>query len=296
MADIDLRQRARAAIQELASVHNLPGNLTILSERWNTLALLGESGVIAKAATLAHLSRIDPIHWFKQEVRVSAELAARGAPVQIPWNARESCQVVDGLPITLWEKIDGDTAGSSEAEMVDSLAILHRLGEGIVLDQPWFATITVEIPGTLAMLADREVLDANRLAVLSDHLERLLEMIDRANLPGGLIHGDAQRKNSMRTSTGTVWIDLEETCRGPYAWDLACLTMNPIFDSKRVLDRYAHVSGTNRVDIRHLNALKQLRELEGLVWMLAIQNEREPEFRQQIQEQLSQVLTDATVG
>lgn len=294
MESTDRRSRARLAIQKVALAHDLPTDLTILSERWNTVARLGESDVIAKAATLAHLSRIDPLHWFQQEVRVSAELANAGAPVQVPWIWLDSCQRVDGIPVTLWNRIEGEMAGSSETDMVDSLAELHRLGANIQLDQPWFATITEEIPGTLGMLADRGELNTSTLAQLHDHLIRLLGAINAANLPEGFVHGDAQRKNSILSAKGTIWIDLEETCRGPLAWDLACLTMNPRFDDDRVLDRYALVSGTDRVSTAHLNLLHQLRDLEGLVWMLAIQREREPEFREEMLVQLNRVLKRAS--
>lgn len=193
MESTDRRSRARLAIQKVALAHDLPTDLTILSERWNTVTRLGESDVIAKAATLAHLSRIDPLHWFQQEVRVSAELANAGAPVQVPWKWLDSCQRVDGIPVTLWNRIEGEMAGSSETDMVDSLAELHRLGANIQLDQPWFATITEEIPGTLGMLADRGELNTSTLAQLHDHLIRLLGAIDAANLPEGFVHGDAQR-------------------------------------------------------------------------------------------------------
>ena len=296
MGATDRRLQARLAIQAVAAQHGLPTELNILSERWNTVARLGDSDVIAKAATLADLARTDPSRWFEQEVRVSSELAAAGAPVQIPWKGQESSSVAAGFPITLWQRLDGEMAGSTEAEMVESLARLHRLGEGIRLDQQWFAPVAAEIPATLAMLADRKTIPLNQIKTLHEHLKYCLHQVERANLPEGFVHGDAQRKNSMHTSDGTIWIDLEETCIGPYAWDLACLTMNPKFDTERVLDYYAEVSGTDRVSEQHLKVLKQLRDLEGLVWMFAIQDEREPEFRSQTEEQLARVLVAANAG
>ena len=296
MAATDRRIRARRAIQNLAADLHYPTELNIISERWNTVAGLGQTDVIAKAATLAPLSRIDPLHWFEQEVRVSHELASAGAPVQSPLHGLSSCRLVDDLPITLWQRIEGVAAGSPETLLVDSLAEIHRLGRRIELDQPWFATITVEIPGTLAMLTDRGVLSGTDTEALRDYLDRSLDVIAAANLPNGLVHGDAQRKNSLHTAHGTIWIDLEETCIGPLAWDLACLTMNPMFDSERVLDRYALVTGSDRVSNHHLQALRQLREIEGLVWMLAIQDEREPEFRQEAAIQFARVMRVATAG
>lgn len=296
MAAIDRRTRASGAIQTLAAELGLPTDVTVVSERWNTVARLGESDVIVKVATLAELSRLDPLHWFEQEVRVSTELTALGAPVQVPWDGIGSYHIRDGLPMTLWQRIDGEVAGSAEPDLVDSLAKIHRLGAGIVLHQPWFATITVEVPGTLEMLADRGVFTSAHTAMLNSYLARLVDVVETANLPSGFVHGDAQRKNSLHTTEGTVWIDFEEVCIGPLAWDLACLTMNPQFDSNRVLDRYALVSGTDRVTTAHLDVLKRLRDLEGLVWMLAIQHEREPAFQQEAAVQLSRVLHAANDG
>lgn len=296
MAGTDRRTIARESIQSLAEELDLDSTLDILSERWNTVAVLGGAQVVAKTATLAHLSRVDPERWFAQEVRVCAELTALGAPVQRPFLGLESCFVRNGIPITLWHQITGEMAGSSESELVDSLAELHQLGQDIVLYQPWFATITQEIPGTLSMLVERGSIPRSTYSILNDHLHRLLEIVDKANLPEGFVHGDAQRKNSMNTATGTIWIDLEETCRGPFAWDLACLTMNQMYDTDRVLDRYALKSGTDRISVDHLNVLKGLRDLEGTVWMLAIQDEREPAFRESASEQLQRVLTDASGG
>ena len=37
------------------------------------------------------------------------------------------------------------------------------------------------------------------------------------------LHGDVHPGNLIATRGGLVWIDFEETCRGPVEWDLALL-------------------------------------------------------------------------
>lgn len=291
MVDTDRRQRARAAIQLLAGTMGLPTELTILSERWNTVARLGDAPVIAKAATLADLAKSDPLHWFRLEVDTCRTLAHGGAPVHQPYG--DGLYVVDGLAITLWHEVDGVMGESTERELVDSLATLHRVGDGLLVDHPWFATITTHFDDVFPILHDGGVVDGSSLSRLEDHYQKLMDLVTNADLVNSFIHGDAQRKNAMATANGAVWIDFEEASYGPIAWDLACLTMHRRFDTDRVLDTYADVSGMPRISAADIATLKQLRDLEGLTWMLAIQHEREPAFREDATALLHEVLVTA---
>lgn len=294
MAGTDRRYRARAAIQKVALGHDLPTELTILSERWNTVASLGDSGVIAKAATLADLARSDPGSWFHLEVEVCAKLSSRGVAVQKPYFPE--VEIFDGFPITLWHEAKGEMGECSEEQLVTSLALMHRVGAELLSDRPWFATITSHFDDIFPLLEDRQVVSLRELCALRTHYERLMDSIVAADTSKSFIHGDAQRKNAIRTGEGAVWIDFEEASFGPVAWDLACLTMHRRFDTDRVLDRYAELSGNARIQTPVVDHFKQIRDLEGLTWMLAIQNEREPEFRTEAANLLQEVLAVATAG
>ena len=46
--------------------------------------------------------------------------------------------------------------------------------------------------------------------------------IEALDLPQQPLHGDAHKKNVLKTSTGLVWTDFEDACSGPIEWDLAC--------------------------------------------------------------------------
>ncbi len=288
MADTDRRERARLAIAAIALRLGLPTELTILSERWNTVARLGDSNVIAKAATLADLARSDPGYWFEQEVRLCQKLASLGGPVQRPFHT--AVHVLDGLPITLWCALDGETGSSSGAELVTSLAELHRIGGGLLSDRPWFATITTHFDDILPLLHVRGVVPAETLAAIESRYEKLMDSVSAANLPNGFIHGDAQRKNAIASEQGPIWIDFEECSYGPVAWDLACLTMHRGFDTDRMLDLYAEVSGSDRTRTEDVEMLQRLRDLEAVTWMLAIQEERDSVFQESASELLAEIL------
>lgn len=292
MENTDRRVRARDSIRHLAGELDLPQELDILSERWNTVARLGDSGVIAKAATLADLVISDPLVAFKTEVDTCQALSNLGSPVHIPYGT--GIHVIDGLPITLWNEVHGEVGEAPENQLVDSLAEIHRIAGDHLQDRPWFATITGHMADVMPKLRDRMVIDARSLDTLHDHYQRLLDQIQSANFVDRFIHGDAQRKNAMASESGAIWIDFEECSYGPVAWDLACLTMNLRFDTDRVLDRYAETSGLDRIENRHIDTLKQLRDIEAVTWMLAIQDEREPEFAQNAAGLLAEVLAAAS--
>lgn len=285
------RAQARLAIQRVAEERGLPTQLTILSERWNTVVELGDSGVIARAATLADLVRDDPVRTYIREVEVCRTLAIQGAPVQEPVG---DVVVVDGLPVSLWGKVGGVMAGAPLEVMVATLAEVHRSGADITLDEPWFSLITEGTPASLEKLLERGQIDKPTATKLSDYFSRCLDRVIAADLPSGLIHGDAQRKNSMGTAETCVWIDWEDCCIGPYAWDIACLTMNPAYNDSLALDLYAEFSGLPRFPESALDTLKHLRDLDGLIWMLGIQDERDAAFRAEAATKLREVLALTT--
>lgn len=288
MADTDRRARARLAIQRVARARGLPTDLKVLSERWNTVALLGDSGVVARAATLADMVREEPEISFRVEVKVCQTLATQGAPVQVPIG---NVVTEDDFPISLWQQVRGEMGEATEQAMVETLAQIHEIGREIALDQPWFALIADSIPHDLDKLADHSVLEQHTVAVLREYFDRSLDVVVTSNLPEGLVHGDAQRKNAIAVDNSCVWIDFEDCCIGPYAWDLACLTMNPNYDTERVLDAYANVSGFDRTPSQVMPYLWALRDLEALTWMLLIQDERDQEFRVNAQNLLAEIVS-----
>ncbi len=280
MGDTDLRAQGREAIRQAASAYGLPTELVILSERWNTVAQLGSSGVIGKAAPIGHLARRSPARWYQLELLACRQLRAKGAPVQRPYVGRVFMPGGSSVPVSLWHAVPGEMGTASEMQLVDSLAEIHRLGEGVALDAPWFATIISHFDDVFAIYRERPLVAADTLALMDRHYQRLMDQVSTFDLRQGFIHGDAQRKNAILIDDRAVWIDFEECSIGPLAWDLACLAKRAEFDTDRILDRYAEVSGNERISNEAIHVLQELRDLEALTWMIAIQEAREPAFQQ----------------
>lgn len=72
------------------------------------------------------------------------------------------------------------------------------------------------------------------------------------------LHGDAHPGNLLATPDGWRWTDLEDTCSGPLAWDLACLRTTGRLDGRAALDALAGAPLDEAlapwIDLRRLHA------------------------------------------
>jgi Ser/Thr protein kinase RdoA (MazF antagonist) len=57
-------------------------------------------------------------------------------------------------------------------------------------------------------------------------------------LDGRPIHGDAHLRNVLWSPAGPLWGDLENVCRGPVEYDLACLRFRPSAESDAAIAAY----------------------------------------------------------
>jgi Ser/Thr protein kinase RdoA (MazF antagonist) len=87
-----------------------------------------------------------------------------------------------------------------------------------------------------------------------------------------VLHGDAHAGNLLaHENRGWLWIDLEETCRGPAGWDLATAAGRYAGDAgPAVLRAYAGAAGTAVPDATALAPFYRARVLEGAVWSLCM--------------------------
>ena len=75
----------------------------------------------------------------------------------------------------------------------------------------------------MANCVHRRALTPRDRDLLRSHLRDLTPSVFESSLPAQAIHGDASISNLLRTNTGLVWNDLEDTCVGPVHWDVAGL-------------------------------------------------------------------------
>lgn len=144
-------------------------------------------------------------------------LADAGLPVSPPVDDVDPGPHVGstGRPMTLWRHLDVIDGPADPAAAGRTLRQLHEAAAAY--DGPMRHVGPIEEIDRLA-----QVLRSHR----PDEAERLIALRDRLELPelpAQALHGDAHLGNVVVTTGGPLWVDWEESWRGPLAWDLACL-------------------------------------------------------------------------
>lgn len=144
------------------------------------------------------------------ELAFALRAAERGAPVVPPADDR-----VHGN-VTFWRYVEHRRVGPGDGPAVGhALRELHDAMRDADLELVRFDRLD-EAAGVAARLdhPDRQLmLDA--IAVARERLAAL-------TLEERPIHGDAHMLNVLITEDGPLWADLENVCRGPVEYDLAC--------------------------------------------------------------------------
>ena len=125
--------------------------------------------------------------------------------------------------------------------------------EGTPLDTP-LDDLARFVPLGRARGAPRSLLDplADRLAGLGPRLAG--EVVP--------LHGDAHPGNLLAPADGWRWTDLEDTCAGPHARDLACLRSTSRLDGRAASDALRGPAD------HELAPWPELRRLHAAAWSL----------------------------
>ena len=228
--------RAVAAAVAVARRHGLTGvDPVLLNDGANAVVHLRPAPVVARVATTTAVLRPDVGRFFRREVALATALTAAGAAVVPPSDLLPpGPHEHDGLLVSFWRHLDLRPEPATAAEAGAALGALHAvlaelppLWDGAVLDTPL---------EDLAVFAERgaglgaDPAQVRRTAELTAELRPLLTG------PVTTLHGDTHPGNLLRTTAGLVWADLEDTCRGPRGWDLACLRTTTRLDGRAAVD------------------------------------------------------------
>ena len=234
---IDRVVRAVTAAATVARAHRLEvTDPVVLSDGVNLVVHPRPAPVVARVATLTPLLRPDVARQPRRDLALAGALAAAGAPVLTPSDLLPpGPHEHDGLTLSFWrfvpvlpERPTPEIAGRTLAELLAVLAEVDPGWNGDPLDTPLH---------DLAVFAGRGVelgAPAGLVAATGELLERLRPRLDGG--PVQPLHGDTHPGNLLRTPAGWVWADLEDTCRGPVGWDLACLRRTSRLDGRAALD------------------------------------------------------------
>jgi hypothetical protein len=228
--------RAVAAAVTVAHRHGLAvPDPVVLSDGVNLVVHLAPAPVVARVATFTPLLRPETARQPRRDVALAGALAAAGAPVLTPSELLPpGPHEHDGLTLSFWRFVEVLPDRPTPAVAGTTLAQLHEVLAGV--DPGWVGDPLDTPLDDLAVFATRGPslgAPGELVAATADLVEQL-----RPRLAGPVqpLHGDAYPGNLLRTPSGWVWADLEDTCTGPLGWDLACLRRTSRLDGRAALN------------------------------------------------------------
>jgi hypothetical protein len=233
----------------------------LLADGANVLAHLKPAPLVARIATTTALIRKPAARWLQRDLDMARFLAAQRFPVVAPSGELPAGpHLRDGFAISFWQFAEHDRDYvPSVAEMASLLRDLHAVLRGYPGElehlSPFF-----EIPGWLHDAEAMGAIASEDAVMLRKAHTEIAAQIHALALPDQPLHGDAHRKNLLKTPKGLLWTDFEDSCRGPIAWDLACFVHAAGEDKKAAL-------ASCNADHAQIAPFLAARDLQGAVWL-----------------------------
>jgi hypothetical protein len=255
--------RAVLAARAVAAGHGIrstdPG---VLHDGVNVVVHLAPAPVVARVATLTPLLRPSPLRSFAREATLAGALAAAGAPVVPPSDVLPpGPHRYAGLELSFWCYVEVLPVAPSPADVAAALPELHRHLAAL----PWDGAPLDTPLDDLARFASLGRAWGAPPAQLERLRDRLVELRPRLGGEVQPLHGDAHPGNLLATPDGWRWTDLEDTCAGPRAWDLACLRSTSRLDGRAALDALPDAPTD-----AELAPWLELRRLHAAAWTLVV--------------------------
>jgi len=287
-----------AAAVALADRLGLPASdPVVLSNRGNLLVRFPAAGLVARVATLTAWTRREPFRWLAREVAVARHVAGRGGPVVPPARGVDpGPHWQDGFAISLFVYLDQTTPVPAPlpGDCGRALARFHEAARDCPAELGYLSPATEQVSDALAVIERENLADAATIATLRASHERVLgEIVAAGDEHTMVLHGDAHVGNLLAAgSAGWVWTDLEETSRGPAAWDLATLASR--YDAaaaREALVAYAAEAGTPVPSPESLTPFRRARALEATAWLLCMAHLYPERYAIPAQQQLRAVVS-----
>jgi Phosphotransferase enzyme family len=261
----DYSQRALTAAVECARSFGLrcDDQPTILRDAANLLLHLQPAPVVARVATTTALVRRPIEQWLKRDLDMAQYLVAQGFPA-VP-SSRElppGPHLEDGFAITFSQFVDHDPNYIATAD--ETAALLRDLHQALRMYPGKLDYLSPfhELPGWLHDAVKTDALSADDASMLRRVHAHIAEEIEALNLPVQPLHGDAHRKNLLKTPSGLLCTDFEDCCRGPIEWDIACYARAAAEGREAALA----VLGPDMPPDR-LAPFLAARDLQGTIWL-----------------------------
>jgi len=179
--------------------------------------------------------------------------------------------------MTLWKFVphDAQAPPSEPRQLGRSLRRLHA--------------VLADFPGDLAPLSEtrdwlERLLDELRpspsltkqdIDWLRFELDALTPSVFESSLPAQALHGDVSMSNLLRTEGGPAWIDLEDVCAGPVAWDVSGLVSSARARGQNAKFIEELLAAYGDPGVEDLDAFLEAHALYEVVWQ-AFEARRRP--------------------
>jgi hypothetical protein len=282
--------RAVGAAVAAARAHGLTTvDPVLLNDGANAVVHLRPAPVVARVATTTALLRPAVGRPFAREVALATALTAVDAAVVPPSDLLPpGPHEHDGLVLSFWRHLAVVPRPPSAAEAGTALGELHAALAGL---PPLWAGSALDTPlDDLAVFAER----GSELGADAAQVEATAELTARLRPllvgPAMTLHGDTHPGNLLRTAGGLVWADLEDSCRGPRGWDLACLRTTTRLDGRAAIDALPEPMSEEE-----LAPFVWLRRLHVAAWWW-VHATREPADRPEATRRLTAAVEEVSAG
>lgn len=252
------------AAATLAADHGVRFNeLVVLKDGSNLLVRLAPAPVVLRIATFTAQVRREPLPWLQREADLVSYLASIGAAVMPPSDSMPiGPHVVGGWAMTAWAYVEHRPGAVPDARSaLAALDDLHAALRGYPGDLPLLNPAADDLDRAIAFGAAEGLIGRAEADDLRGRRDTALTEVLAAAPDRQALHGDAFPKNSLVTERGVVWIDFEDCCAGPIAWDHATLL-------RRIDDGATAASIRQRHGVDALAAAVALRGIQADVWTI----------------------------
>ena len=197
---------------------------TVLKDGSNLIVRLDPHPVVVRVATVTAWARVDPRPYLEREVRITAALVDAGAHVVTPSPLVEpGPHEVGGWWMTVLAAAEHEGVVPSAADSLLALDRLHEVLGGLELDLPFLGPAIGDLDRVWEALRGTALMDDAAIELRREQRDRLVADLVAASPRVQPLHGDAFPRNSLVTPGGIAWIDFEDACLGPVAWDHAVM-------------------------------------------------------------------------
>jgi hypothetical protein len=270
---------ALAAAQAVARKHGVACDEAVrIGAGSNVLVHLKPAPVVARVMTATAVLHDDAERWLAREVAVAAFVAERSdLVVALADILPPGPHVQDGLWMTLWKFVphDAQAPPPEPRQLGRSLRSLHAVLADFQGDLAPLSETRDWLERLLDELRRSPLLTQQDIQWLRCELDALTPAVFESSLPAQALHGDASMSNLLRTESGPVWIDLEDVCAGPVAWDIAGLVTSARARGQSATFIEELLAAYGEPGVEDLGAFLEAHALYEVVWQ-AFEARRRP--------------------